>query len=100
MIGAIHFEISDRQAAENAKMFPIAHICLTVFAVKWTLIRRKAGRVFLIISRERGYDLTFTNSLPIYYFVYGENKCTANAYLLTPENQLQNMYDLIIRQKN
>ena len=55
--------------------------------------------MFLIISRERGYDLTFTNSLPIYYFVYGENKCTANAYLLTPENQLQNMYDLIIRQK-
>ena len=77
MIGAIHFEISDRQAAENAKMFPIAHICLTVFAVKWTLIRQKSrqeqqlNRVFLIISRERGYDLTFTNSLS----VYRENKC-------------------------
>ena len=60
MIGAIHFEISDRQAAENAKMFPIAHICLTVFAVKWTLIRQKSrqqqqlNRVFLIISTEKG----------------------------------------------
>ena len=74
MIGAIHFEISDRQAAENAKMFPIAHICLTVFAVKWTLIRQKSrqlNRVFLIISTERGCDLTFTNSLS----VYRENKC-------------------------